>query len=162
DLTISDLSIGYLDYGSSYHGNAIRLMWNKDGEVGELRISHEGNYIETFEFADGTTVSNITGGDTANDVLTSSGEDEGLFGGAGSDRFVFADNAGQDVIADFEDGLDVIDLEGVSTINSFADVQDAANQIGDNVEIDLENGSTLTINNINVDSQLDQSDFHFA
>ncbi|MEM7068906.1 MAG: M10 family metallopeptidase C-terminal domain-containing protein, partial [Pseudomonadota bacterium] len=60
DLDFSDISIDYNDYGNA-QGNAIRLMWNKDGESGELRIAQEGNYIEQFRFADGTTLSKIEG-----------------------------------------------------------------------------------------------------
>ncbi|MEM7068164.1 MAG: FG-GAP-like repeat-containing protein, partial [Pseudomonadota bacterium] len=101
-------------------------------------------------------------GNIGDDILVGGVGDDTLMGGTGSDRFVFADNAGQDVIADFDNGLDVIDLAGVSTINSFEDVQVATNQVGDDVEVDLGNGSAVTINNINLASQLDQSDFLFA
>lgn len=48
-----------------------------------------------------------------------------LFGGAGADIFIFADGTGTDFIFDFEDGVDLIQLDGLSfddvTIRSYRD-----------------------------------------
>ena len=51
--------------------------------------------------------------------------DEGadqLFGGAGGDTFVFADSAGSDTVRDWEDGLDVLDFSGVTSVSVFDDL----------------------------------------
>jgi hypothetical protein len=54
DLNLSDVSFGTYDYGNAANGVALRMMWNDGANSGELRIGHEGQYIEQFEFADGS------------------------------------------------------------------------------------------------------------
>ncbi len=51
-------------------------------------------------------------GNDLDNVLTGGDGADWLFGGAGSDKFVFDEADGFDVIADFEDGFDLIDLSG--------------------------------------------------
>ena len=58
DLELSDISISNYDYGNA-EGNSLRLLWNKDGKRGELRIANMGKAIESFIFADGSTLSGI-------------------------------------------------------------------------------------------------------
>ena len=48
--------------------------------------------------------------------------DDTLRGGAGADNFVFDPNHGNDVVADFTDGKDLIDLSAFSTISGFSDL----------------------------------------
>lgn len=51
-------------------------------------------------------------GGADNDVLAGQADDDVLTGGAGADRFVFRPDEGADVIIDFEDRIDRIDLRG--------------------------------------------------
>ncbi|SDD58142.1 Hemolysin-type calcium-binding repeat-containing protein, partial [Ruegeria marina] len=57
-------------------------------------------------------------GGANDDTLSGGADDDILYGGQGSDTFEFGINDGQDVIRDFEDGIDVIDLLGGLTFAS--------------------------------------------
>ena len=130
---------------------------NAKGGAGNdtLYGGEDNNVIEGSEGSD------LLFGFGGNDTLNGQGGSNQLFGGEGSDTFVFDDNAGSDVIYDFEDGLDLIDLSNHSTINSFADFLTAATQTGDHVLVDLGNGSAVNIQQEDLNTQLDQSDFIF-
>ena len=52
----------------------------------------------------------------------------------------------------------MIDLQGVSGLNSFADVEARWSQVGSDVVIDLGGGDTLTLQNQNI-ADLHQNDF---
>ncbi|MEO1611528.1 MAG: matrixin family metalloprotease [Pseudomonadota bacterium] len=56
------------------------------------------------------------------DRLIGGGGDDMLNGGGGRDVFVFSDRTGRDMIRDFEDGLDKIDLRGADDVERFADL----------------------------------------
>ncbi|MBL8589088.1 MAG: hypothetical protein JNK46_11215 [Methylobacteriaceae bacterium] len=68
----------------------------------------------------------ITGGADADDLRGDGGEDaitggtggDTMYGGADGDRFLFAIGSGVDVIVDFQDGLDKIDLSGYAGANA--------------------------------------------
>jgi len=62
----------------------------------------------------------LIGGDGADRLIGDAGND-GLTGGAGADRFVFMRGSGRDRIADFQNGLDQIEI--VSGAESFADLR---------------------------------------
>ena len=103
DLNLSDITISYLDYGSSVHGNAIRLMWDDGTDSGELRIANEGDAIEEFEFADGSTVSSlelasygrtILRGTSGDDLIIGSSTDDEIYGGDGDDTLTAGDGDG--------------------------------------------------------------------
>ena len=159
--------------------------WSGDGGTDTVQYEGSGDFVYSldqggFENAVagngddiiyGTSTANSINGGAGNDelfgyegsdVLTGGAGDDALFGGAGSDVFVFSDNAGDDVVYDFEDGLDLFDLIAVSSINDFNDLQAAAAQVGDNVEIDLGGGSILEIQQASLAIELDATDFLFA
>ncbi|MEL6241162.1 MAG: hypothetical protein AAFY74_16730 [Pseudomonadota bacterium] len=118
-------------------------------------------------------------GDEGNDRLSGGGGDDVLDGGAGNDRltggggsdnFIFRDGDGENRIVDFNalNDNEKIDLSGVTTITSFADL--AANHMtqqgADVVISDLNPGTTaagpLTITLAGVDiADLDANDFLF-
>ena len=88
DLNLSDITVSFLDQGN-VHGNQIFLNWNDGTDSGYLRIAHEGQHIEAFEFADGTIITDFVGGaitgTIGNDSLNGTfGEDE-IRGQAGDD-----------------------------------------------------------------------------
>jgi len=61
----------------------------------------------------------LSGGD-GDDILIGGKGDDKLNGGAGADTFVFAARQGKDVIQDFEDGVDLIDLSAFGFANKGA------------------------------------------
>ena len=102
DLNLSDLTFSTYDYTAggtktSAEGEALRITWNKDGKTGELRIANDAENIESFEFADGTTLSRIdvdaySGGrerlvgTSSSDVIQARDDADIVHGGAGHDR----------------------------------------------------------------------------
>lgn len=107
---------------------------------------------DNISIAYGTWVENAIGG-SGDDTIIGNAVDNTLTGNDGADRFVFKADAGKDTVADFDvDGGDTIDLTGVDTIHTWADVQAAlsANGQGDAV-ITLGTG-TITLTGVAVDS----------
>jgi len=103
-------------------------------------------------------------------VLDGGAGNDRLTGGGGSDNFIFRDGDGENRIVDFNalNDNEKIDLSGVTTITSFADL--AANHMtqqgADVVISDLNPGTTaagpLTITLAGVDiADLDANDFLF-
>jgi serralysin len=64
---------------------------------------------QNIGIAYGTVIENAVGG-YGDDVLIGNQANNTLTGGAGADRFVFADDGSQDTITDFRTGVDHIDL----------------------------------------------------
>ena len=65
-----------------------------------------------------------------NDFLHDGAGSDVLFGGAGADVFVFARDGAQDRIADFEKGIDCIDLSDLGRIYSIDAVTITPTQTG--------------------------------
>jgi subtilisin-like proprotein convertase family protein len=87
-------------------------------------------------------------GAAGDDMLDGGAGDDTLFGGAGNDLFVFTDGGDADAIGDFTAGAgvdDVIDLTGVTAINSFADVVDNATLVGNDTVIDFGGGDSVLL-----------------
>ena len=101
----------------------------------------------------------LYGGEGSDDLIGGSGDDT-LTGGAGADTFVFAAGHGNDMIRDFTDGEDTIDLTAITDIIGFEDLTITAD--GNNAVIDLtaHGGGTIRLENVDV-SDLDASDFDF-
>lgn len=93
------------------------------------------------------------------DTLDGGLGDDALFGGRGIDTFIFdLVNGGNDRIADFEIGVDVIDgLDGLT----FEEIMAAATQVGADVLFDFAAGITLTLSNVDLDD-LTRDDFGLA
>jgi serralysin len=109
-------------------------------------------------------------GDFGNDLLFGGkGDDllagcEGrdvLNGGRGADQFFFWDMYQQDTIADFQFGIDEINIGGLSGVSSFRDLKkNHMANVGSNVVITGEGGDQLTILNAQK-SDFDIEDFQW-
>lgn len=97
------------------------------------------------------------------DTIAGDGGDDMLYGNADADVFVFANNFGRDVIADFKLAVpgEVIDFRAVSAFSDFASVTAHAVQSGANVVISDGGANSLTLWKVNLASLAD-SDFLFA
>ncbi len=96
------------------------------------------------------------------DVLSGGTGADTLIGGADADRFVFATGFGADIVADFKANMDMIDLTGLDSVASFAELlADFMRQEGRNVVIDAGAGDVLTLSNVRL-SALDAADFLFG
>jgi Ca2+-binding RTX toxin-like protein len=83
-------------------------------------------------------------GGAANDKLSGGKDDDSLEGGLGADQFVFKVNGGLDVVLDFENDVDEIDLTDFSFADS-ATAMNFASQNGDDVVFDFGIGDILTL-----------------
>lgn len=89
-----DTMTGDIGTDTLYGGSGEDLLFG--GDQGDLLFGGSG--IDTLD------------GGTGDDVLHSGSGDDILIGGAGADVFDFGRNSGNDVITDFEDGSDILDL----------------------------------------------------
>ena len=98
------------------------------------------------QLAGGTGNDTIYGQDGA-DVLRGDQGSDSLSGGSGADTFVFIDNAGSDTIRDWEDGTDMLDFSGVTSVTTIADLTiDAVSATQTDISYDDGAGTvTLTI-----------------
>ena len=90
----------------------------------------------------------LFGGNGEDHLFGSAGNDI-MLGMGGGDRFHFASNSGQDIIADFDvNGGDVIHIAKFMNglgFNSFADVQSRLSVVSGNAVIDFGSGHTVTL-----------------
>ncbi len=112
--------------------------------------------LGTTSFGVGNELANsLTGNSSGNFLLGGAGADvinggagnDALFGEGGADRFVFGRSTGGDVIGDFQDGSDRIDLTAFG-FTSFAQVQALIGQNGGTSFIALAGGDLIVINGV--------------
>lgn len=121
-------------------GGADRLTGRRGDD--ELR-GDEGN-----DTLDGGAGADRLRGDKGNDMLT---------GGADADRFTFNRQGGNDVVTDYDDAQDRLDVTNFR-FASGQDVVDRAEQVGADVVITLADGVTITLQNTNL-AVIDAGDF---
>jgi hypothetical protein len=115
----------------------------------------------------GNTGANVISGNAGADFLTGGRGNDKLFGGSASggpdasgDVFIFKAHSGDDVIADFEDGTDHINLASYTGIDDFADLKGKIQQVGDDCVIGLLNGDSIRIDDT-LKSAIKVDDFQF-
>lgn len=91
------------------------------------------------------------------DIFVGSAGNDVLFGEAGTDTFLFEQGTGGDVIADFIQGKDTIDISAFD-FASFEALQTTFVQNGDVGAINLGNGDFLVFHNVVLDD-LVEGDF---
>ena len=132
--------------------------------------------IEVFvltRFADtfiGSTEDEIVRGGFGEDVLDGGAGNDRLLGQAGADTFVFTDGFGRDVVGDFTDGADVLDMSGlgVETFDQLL-LRETGSGVGAStfVQVDLDrDGVADTADRIQLfgveEELVDAGDFVFA
>lgn len=71
-----------------------------------------------------------------------------MTGGSGIDVFFFLTRAiGDDVVKDFENGVDKLEVTGSGFDGSFQKLLDATTQQGSNMVINFDNGESITLLN---------------
>lgn len=121
----------------------------------------------------GDDKSNSLNGNAGNDILNGQEGDDYLIGASGEDTFVFNNDDGrnglshgQDTIADFEIGLDLIDLSDTEVRNFndlFSEGDRYMEQVGQDTVIytmNGEGGDSITLENISMGA-LSEDDFIF-
>ena len=152
---------------STFNANELASL-----DASNISIKAKGNVFNAFLHDNNTAslIDNVVGG-SGNDHLTGNGGantivggggsdvldgqtgNDTLTGGTGADVFVYRDNYGQDTITDFNavEG-DKIDVSGLSSIASFADLLSDAAQVGANTVFSFASGQRLTLANVSVGS----------
>jgi serralysin len=152
-----------LSYSQSSAGLVVDLLQPAAGS-GEAA----GDVLSGFErivgsyFGDailGATAGEEIYGLAGDDLLRGRGGDDTLFGGAGADLFQFAQGEGDDVIADFADGVDLVDLRPYAGA-TFANTTIAPSGAADAL-VTLANGETVLLIGI-APAALSAADFLFA
>ncbi|MFD1882099.1 calcium-binding protein [Paracoccus pacificus] len=89
------------------------------------------------DFLNGGGGNDLVQGGLGNDTLLGAAGSDTLEGGAGSDRFVFRDWTGKNTVVDFQQGIDKLDVVGLTTRAEFAsDIQRV--QIGKDVLVSFD------------------------
>ncbi len=99
----------------------------------------------------------VLNGGSGNDRLRGDHGNDTLTGGTGSDRFIFNFQGGNDIVTDYDDAADRLDVSNFGFDNA-QQVIDNADQVGDDVVITLMNGITVRLEDTSV-SELDAGDF---
>ncbi|MEQ8966020.1 MAG: calcium-binding protein [Azospirillaceae bacterium] len=139
------LADGYLDL-SNVEVDGIRQIVGSSGADTIIGTSN----------ASSSSLDDTIDGKGGNDTLAGGDGDDSLTGGSGADTFVFGAAEGSDVIEDFADGVDLIDLGGTSA-NGIGDLSISDTGSGTDIYID---GTLIEVVGI-ASSALDSSDFLF-
>ncbi len=158
--------------GPQNTGQGIDTILNVTGVYGStlddvLQGNGDNNFLYGEEGNDwlfgGGGIDNLLGGE-GNDVLVGGQGTDAYHGGEGADAFVygaFFGDAGQDVIWDYEDGVDHVFVDANFGINDFEDLTVSANNVGDAVvQFNGVFGGSLLFSGINPD-QINADDFTF-
>jgi serralysin len=123
--------------------------WLYGGEGNDLLISGQTSVLAGYEHLGDRLFGGI-----GNDTLEGGMADDVFEGGDGSDVFVFNRDGGNDIINDFEESVDTIEL-GSFVFTTATEALNFATETNGNVVFDFGDGDTLTVLNINTTALLD-------
>ena len=106
-----------------------------------------------------SSVENVIGSDF-DDVFMSGSTDNIMTGGGGADTFQFLSSTANDVISDFGNGADIIDLTHLG-FSGFADISSIITDTGDDLVLTFADGGTITFEDVSAISDLTVDDFLF-
>ena len=144
-----------VDYSESNAGVTVDLA------TGEVSGGHaRGDVIKGFEDVIGSARGDAITGDSGDNELRGGGGNDTLTGGGGVDVFVFGAAHGADVLMDFTDGVDRIDLGELDLSRGYDDVRATAVAGGVRIDLSAHGGGTIMLQNFDL-ADLDASDFLF-
>lgn len=108
------------------------------GQGGKDKLFGEAGKDKLF----GDASRDILRGGSGNDVLNGGTGNDTLYGNGGKDSFIYKKGFGADVIADFQNDIDRIEISG---LGKKAKVLAAASEVGADVVIDFAGSDSLTI-----------------
>lgn len=126
--------------------------------IGKNSVTGTGN--DQSNRMTGNSGQNTLFGLGGTDIINGGRGNDVLHGGAAADTFVFATGTGHDAIADFLDGLDLIDITAIKGIKDFAQIGDAMVQVGADVVIDFGDKGVIEIDNTTI-AKLTAVDFAY-
>jgi Ca2+-binding RTX toxin-like protein len=139
---------------------SVSWVLDQEFEVGRLTGNKDINLTASYggSFLYGNSGDNKLTGQLGIDWLDGGRGNDTLASGSGADVFVFKSNSDNDVITDFEDGIDKINLQNHTGIEKFGDL--GVKQNGDDVIVDLGGGDTVTLRDVDK-TDLSGVDFMF-
>ncbi len=166
----ADLVLGAIIDTSGYYVDLVTSVENVRGSIhdDDIRGEATGNvlrgntgddYLSGRAGADklfGQFGQDTINGGNGNDLIQGGQGDDILRGGAARDRFIFEVNGDHDIVRDFEDGFDKIDVIDFGFANAAAAIA-AASQVGNHVVFSFGTGDTARIDNFNI-ADLDATD----
>ncbi|MBD8066997.1 calcium-binding protein [Devosia sp. PTR5] len=102
----------------------------------------------------------ILSGEGGNDIIEGGAGDDWLVGGDGADTFIFTAGFGEDGIADFAAGADVLEIHDQGSLD-FAGLMADAEEWGGNAWLNFDDGSQFILHGVSL-SELSASDFRFV
>lgn len=151
-----DTVLSYVDFTLRFHSQNIENLTL----MGDRAINATGNGLDntltgndSANTLDGAWGDDRLFGGRGNDVLIGQRGDDLLRGGAGRDRFLFGEDHGQDVIADFETERDLLGFSGrigLETLN--------IEQTGPDTLISYGDGNSITLLGVSAEA-LDTAQF---
>lgn len=126
-----------------------------EGGAGRDRLFGNGGRDDLEGGAGADTLNGGVGADT----LEGGRGNDILIGGAGADQFEFDLGHGRDIIRDFENGRDKIEIDDFSRAQVRQVINNAV-QDGDDVVVTLSHNTSFTLEDMQL-NQLDMSDFGF-
>lgn len=149
-----------VDAGFDTVKTSVSWVLDQEFEVGRLTGGKDINLTASYggSFLYGNTGDNRLTGELGVDWLDGGRGNDILTSGSGADVFVFKTNSDDDVITDFADGIDKINLQNHTGIEKFGDL--GVKQNGDNVIVDLGGGDTVTLRDFDK-ADLSSADFMF-
>lgn len=183
DMLIAGSGADYLIGGyneTNIKGDTVSYARSKSGVTVDLTVTSAqqskgdaaGDVLSRIENLIGSSHNDVLKGNGVNAMLFASGKNvldggagnDRLTGGSQSDTFVFSTGYNKDIITDFAaKGAehDVLDLSGLASITSFADLKaHHLERSGHNVVIDGLHGDTITLLNVAI-KDLGKADFLF-
>lgn len=157
DTLVGGSEVDYLIGGSG----SDRLEGGSAGDV--LRGGAQNDVLfggtgNDFLFGDGDN--DVIYGESGSDLIVGGDGNDTMFGGADGDTFQFLNGFGVDRVADFEVGIDVINLASVSGITSYADLTGNHLADGANGAVISVDGDSIVLSGVTV-SELSSADFAF-
>ncbi len=142
--------------GGDAEGDTLRSIENIRGSLHDDQLVGNGRANVLFGSFGNDTLDGARGADrlfggSGSDVLDGGAGNDVLWGGSGSNRFVFT--GGRDVIQDFQDGVDLIEIH---TALSMSELMDRGHIVGDHAKFVID-GDLLVIRGV-ADLQVLQDD----
>lgn len=93
-------------------------------------------------------------GGSGNDSLEGGTGNDTLWGGEGGDLFIFQSGCGKDQVLDFAPGEDLLEVDlgmNGTNIKTYADLADASHQVDNDTIVDLGNGDSIRLLDVNAE-----------
>jgi hypothetical protein len=154
---LSQAQLAYLGNGNYAHGNVYNAYLFDNDSRSYIADAIAGSGTDSII---GNAANNVLTAGSGTDTLEGGGGNDTLVGGGGKDTFIFAPTDGTDTIVNFTH-RDIVSLNGIEGVSTFADVLADASQVGSNTVLNFGPGETLTFQGASL-SSLSSSEFQIT